>query len=86
MNIDRNIYHELLRKGLTTSQREFSRYYLGMAENYACLRGVRGPSERALINLFRRLWSERHYLLAARVGKIILWGPANEIASWKVMG
>ena len=53
--------------------RDYSSYYLGMAENYACLRGDRGPSERALIHLFRRLWEERHYLLATRVAWLILW-------------
>lgn len=69
-----DFYHQLARRGLTSSQRDYSSYYLGMAENYACLRGDRGPSERALINLFRRLWEERHYLLAVRVGCAVLWG------------
>lgn len=69
-----NFYPLLARRGLTPSLRDYSSYYLGMAENYACLRGDRGPSERALINLFRRLWEERHYLLAVRVASAILWG------------
>lgn len=69
-----DFYHHLSRRGLTTSQRDYSAYYLGMAENYACLRGERGPSARGLINLFQRLWDERRYLLAARVAVAILWG------------
>jgi hypothetical protein len=69
-----DFYRELERRKLTWSLRDYSSYYLGMAENYACLRGRRGPSERAMINLFRRLWEERHILLAARVACAILWG------------
>lgn len=73
MNAGIAFYTTLAERGLTTSLRDYSSYYLGMAENYACLRGDRGPSERALINLFRRLWEERRYLLAARVARAILW-------------
>jgi hypothetical protein len=69
-----DLYHQLSRRKLTHSLRDFSSYYLGMAENYACLRGDRPPSERALIHLFRRLWGEGHYILAARVAWAILWG------------
>jgi len=72
-----DFYRQLACRGLTSSQRDYSSYYLGMAENYACLRGERGPSERALINLFRRLWEERHYLLAVRVAREILWDRAT---------
>lgn len=72
-----DFYPILARRGLTTSLRDYSSYYLGMAENYACLRGERGPSERAQINLFRRLWEERHYLLAVRVAREILWDRAT---------
>lgn len=70
---DLAIREELIRRKLTWSLRDYSSHYLGMAPNYACLRGDRGPSERALINMFRRLWEERHYLLAARVAWTILW-------------
>ena len=69
-----DFYRQLARRGLTHSLRDYSSYYLGMAENYACLRGRRGPSERARINLFRRLWEERHFIIAARVACVILWG------------
>ena len=69
-----DIYQLLRARGLCHSQRQYSREWLGAAENYACLRGDRGPSERALINLFRRLWTERRLLLAMRVACLILWG------------
>lgn len=72
------IQTELARRGLCWSLRDLSSHYYGMAPNYACLRGDRGPSERALINMFRRLWEERHYILAARVAWTILWRcPTN---------
>lgn len=77
-NVGIDFYPILAKRGLTTSQRDFSSYYLGMAENYACLRGERGPSERALINLFRRLWEERRYWLAFTVARAILWGGHTE--------
>ena len=73
-----DFYHPLARRGLTTSRRDYSSYYLGMAENYACLRGERTPSPTALINLFRRLWEERHFILAARVAWAILWEDHSE--------
>jgi len=73
-----DFYRHLSRRGLTTSKRDYSAYYLGMAENYICLRGERGPSERALINLFRRLWEERRFWLAAKVAWVILFGFAAE--------
>lgn len=72
------IFIELSRRGLTWSLRDLSQHYYGMAPNYACLRGDRGPSERALINLFGRLWEERHYILAARVAWTILFGGADQ--------
>jgi hypothetical protein len=74
MNAGINFYHQLTRAGACTSLRAYSRDYLGMAENYACLRGERGPSNSALINLFRRLWAERRLILASRVARAILWG------------
>lgn len=73
-----NIYQELSRKGLTSSQRDFSSYYCGMAENYTSLRGDRGPSKTALVHLFRRLWSEGHLILAARVALVVLWGGQTD--------
>jgi hypothetical protein len=73
-----NIYHELSRRNLTWSLRDLSGHYYQMAPNYACLRGDRGPSERALINLFQRLCEERHYILAARVAWMILFGEETQ--------
>lgn len=72
-----DFYHQLARRGLTRSLRDYSSHYLGMAENYACLRGERGPSPTAQINLFRRLWQERHYMLAVRVAWTILFGGSD---------
>jgi hypothetical protein len=71
-------YPLLARHNLTNSLRDYSGHYLGMAENYACVRGNRGPSERALINLFRCLWKERHFILATRVAWAILWGDRTD--------
>jgi len=71
---DMDIYHQLHRRGLTTSLRDYSAYYLGRAENYACIRGDRGPSADSLIFLFRRLWDEHHFFLAVKIAWLILWG------------
>jgi hypothetical protein len=73
-----DLYHELFRRGLTRSLRDLSSYYFQMAPNYACLRGDRSPSERALINAFRRLWEERHFILAMRVAWAILWEDRSD--------
>ena len=73
-NAGLDFYPHLEKRNLSWSLRDYSSHYLGMAPNYACLRGDRGPSERALINMFRRLCEERHYILAARVAWTILWG------------
>ncbi len=73
-NADIELYRQLLRTGATHSLRDFSSYYLGMAENAACLSLKRGGfSARGRINLFRRLWEERRYLLALKVARLILW-------------
>ena len=74
-NADIELYRSLARAGLASSLRKFSAHYLGMAENAACLSLQRGGfSQRALTNLFRRLWEERRYLLAIKVARVILWG------------
>jgi len=77
-NTDFAIREELTRRKLTWSLRDYSSHYLGMAPNYACLRGDRGPSQRALINMFRRLCEERHYILAAKVAWTILFGGSDQ--------
>lgn len=78
MKADPDFYHLLARRKLTWSLRDYSTHYLGKASNYACLRGDRGASERALIHLFRRLWEERHYILAMRVAWAILWWDGTD--------
>lgn len=70
---DSSLYHHFCRRGLTTSRRHFSTHWLDAAENYACLRGDRGPSADVLVGLFQRLWLERRIMLAIHVGWSILW-------------
>jgi hypothetical protein len=68
-----DIYHHFHERGLTDSHRHFSSAWLGRAENYLCLRGPRGPSSDALIDLFQTLWRECQFMLALRVGWAVLW-------------
>nr|WP_313635203.1 DUF6626 family protein [Brevundimonas diminuta] len=68
-----DIYRYFHRNGLCGSKREFSSKYLGRAANYLCLRGGRGPSADALIELFQNLWREGRFALAIRVGWAVLW-------------
>ena len=77
MNTDPTIYHLLQRRGLTHSRRHASTELFGAAANYLCLRGDRGPSEKALIHLFRRLLPT-HPILAARVAWTILFGVRDD--------
>jgi hypothetical protein len=77
MNAGMDFYHKLAGRGLCRSLRAYRRDYLGKAENYACIRGERGPSTTALVNLFRALWTERRFILAARVARAILWGDPH---------
>lgn len=72
-----NIYHLFQRRGLTDSQRHFSSVWLDRAENYLCLRGSRGPSADALIELFQTLMREGRLMLAARVAWAVLWLPSE---------
>lgn len=67
-----DIYQHFRRQGLCDSKREFSAL-LGRADNYMCLRGERGPSADALVELFQTLWRERRLMLAARVAWAVLW-------------
>lgn len=68
-----DIYQHFHRHGLCGSKREFSSAILSRAENYMCLRGERGPSADALIELFQTLWREGRLMLAARVAWAVLW-------------
>jgi len=70
-----DIYHHFQTQGLTASRRHFSAAWLGRAENYLCLRGDRGPSADAMIELFQTLVREGRLMLAMRVGWAVLWLP-----------
>lgn len=67
-----DIYNALLRRRLTTSQRHFSTYWCGRAANYLALGG--GISTDAKLMIFRKLVARRRWLLAARVGWLVLFG------------
>lgn len=68
-----DIYQHFFDRQLSDSRRHFSSAWLGRAENYLCLRGDRGPSADALIELFQTLWREGEFTLAARVAWALLW-------------
>ena len=68
-----DIYRHFLEHGFTDSRRHFSSAWLARAENYLCLRGDRGPSADALIELFQTLVGEGRLTLAVRVAWAILW-------------
>jgi hypothetical protein len=70
---DSSLYHLFERRGLTRSRRHFSAEWLGTAPNYLALRGRRPPSTEVLVTLFQKLWRRGAFVLAARVGLMILW-------------
>lgn len=61
----------LLERGLTTSQRDFSTYWLGRSPSY--LATVGHVSDAAMIALCRKLIEERRWLLAIRVAHMTLF-------------
>ena len=67
-----DIYDILFERGLTTSQRDFSTYWLGRSPSY--LATVGHLSDAAMIALCRKLIEERRWLLAIRVAHMILFG------------
>jgi hypothetical protein len=67
-----DIYETLLKRGLTTSQRDFSTYYAGKSPSYLATTGT--LSEAAKIAVFHRLLDEGHWLLAFRVACSVLFG------------
>lgn len=71
-----DIYETLLKRGLTTSQHDFSTYYAGKSPSY--LATTKGLSEGAMIAVFRRLIEEKHWLLAMRVARTILFGRRQD--------
>lgn len=70
-----DIYPELLRRGLTTSQRHFSTYWCSRAPNYLALGG--GLSTDAKLSVFRRLIARRRWMLAIQVGWMVLFGESR---------
>jgi hypothetical protein len=67
-----DIYDILSKRGLTTSQRDFSTYYAGKSPSYLATTG--GLSDGAMISVFRRLIEEGRWLLACRVARVVLFG------------
>lgn len=77
-----DIYNILLKRGLTTSQRDFSTHYAGKSASY--LATTHGLSEGAMIAVFRKLIEEGRWLLAIRVARMVLFGrrePNDEVAT-----
>ena len=76
-----DIYELLLKRGLTTSQRDFSTHYAAKSASYLATK--KSLSEGAMVSVFRKLMDERHFLLAARVASIILFAPSqkNEVSA-----
>jgi len=67
-----DIYNILLKRGLTTSQRDFSTYWVGKSPSYLATTG--GLSDGAMIAVFRKLIEEGRWLLAWRVARMVLFG------------
>lgn len=67
-----DIYSTLKKRGLTTSQRDFSRRWAGRSSSY--LATTQALSEGAMIAVFRKLVAEGRWLLALRVGRMVLFG------------
>lgn len=74
------IHHRLVRAKLAWSLRDTSQFILKMNPSYLAQRGHLPLSDRAMPSLFRHVWQERRYILAAKIGRAILWGspPAAE--------
>ena len=68
------LYRSLEDAKVTWSRRDCSAFVLVINPSYLAQRGDRRLSERALINAFRHLWTERRYWLAWKVARAILWG------------
>lgn len=71
-----DIYQTLLKRGLTTSQRDFSTYYAGKSPSYLATTGT--LSEAAMLAVFDRLVEERRWLLAMRVAHTVLFGRRHD--------
>lgn len=71
-----DIYETLLKRGLTTSQRDFSTYYAGKSPSYLATTGA--LSDGAMLAVFDRLVEERRWLLACRVAHTVLFGRRHD--------
>lgn len=65
-----DLYEFMLKRRLTTSRRHCSTYWCQMAPNYLV---IGGPSDTAMINVFRRLISEGRWTTAVRVAHMTLF-------------
>lgn len=66
-----NLYELLLKRGLTTSQRDFSTRWCGRSPSY--LATQRKLSLDAAVTVLRRLIAERRWMMAARVARMVLF-------------
>jgi hypothetical protein len=66
-----DIYNILLKRGLTTSQRDFSTYWLNKSPSYFATMG--GASEGAMLAVMRKLFEEGRWMLAFRVAHMVLF-------------
>lgn len=69
-----DLYEFMLKRRLTTSRRHCSTYWCQMAPNYLV---IGGPSDTAMITVFRRLVAEGRWGTAYRVAHIILFGQVR---------
>ena len=65
-----NLYHMMLKRGLTTSQRDFSTRWCGRSPSY--LATQHKPSLDAAVAVLRRLVAEGRWLMACRVACMVL--------------
>jgi len=72
------LYRLLESAKITWSRRDCSAFVFGMNPSYLAQRGDRELSERALVNAFRHLWTERRYWLAWTVARAILFGGSEQ--------
>ena len=74
-----DIYETLRKRGLTTSQRDFSTRYAGRSPSY--LATTNTLSDGAMIAVFRQLIVQRRWLLAIRVAHMVLFGANRRARS-----
>ena len=67
-----NLYELLLKRGLTTSQRDFSTRWCDRSPSYLATQTQ--PSLDATVTVLRKLVAEGRWLLAFRVAHMVLFG------------